>query len=115
MRLRSTLLKGTTPGLALALLAERPMYGYELAKAISARSAGALLLGQGTLYPVLHQLERAGHIAGKWETQQGGPERRVYRLTPQGQAALAERQAEWAAFIDVIGRFLQPKTPEPAS
>ncbi len=108
MRVRSALLKGTAPGLVLALLAEQPMHGYELAKAITARSEGALALGQGTLYTALHRLEAEGMIAGQWETQQGGPERRVYRLTPNGQAALAERQAEWASFINVIGRFLQP-------
>jgi PadR family transcriptional regulator, regulatory protein PadR len=118
MRVRSALLKGTAPGLVLALLAERPMHGYELAKAIAARSEGALALGQGTLYPALHRLEADGLIAGRWEAQQGGPERRVYRLTPAGHATLVERQAEWASFINVIGRFLQPAphgeaAPEP--
>ena len=108
MRVRSALLKGTAPGLVLALLTEQPMHGYELAKAITARSEGALSLGQGTLYPILHRLEHEGLIVGQWEAQQGGPERRVYRLTADGQGALAERQAEWASFIRVIDRFLQP-------
>lgn len=106
MRYRSELLKGTTPGLVLALLAERPMHGYEVAKEIDERSAGALPLGQGTLYPVLHRLEREGLIAGQWEGRQGGPERRVYRLTPKGQVELIERRTEWRSFSEVIGRFL---------
>ncbi len=112
-RVRAALLKGTTPGLVLAVLAERPHHGYELAKTITARSAGALALGQGTLYPVLHRLEHEGLIAGTWEGQQGGPERRVYRLTPAGHAALAERRQEWATFIRVIDGFL-PAEPAAA-
>jgi PadR family transcriptional regulator PadR len=107
-RVRAELLKGTTPGLVLALLAERPMHGYDLAKEIEARSAGALAPGQGTLYPLLHRLEREGLIAGSWEARQGGPERRVYRLSPDGAAALAGWRVEWATFTRVIGRFLAP-------
>lgn len=91
------------------------MHGYELAKAITVRSEGALALGQGTLYPTLHRLEREGVIARRWEPQQGGPERRVYRLTPNGDVALADRRAEWATSIRVVGHFLQPPVAaEPA-
>ena len=108
MRFRPELLKGTTPGLVLALLAERPMHGYDLAKAIEERSSGTLAPGQGTLYPTLHRLERNGLIAGQWMAASGGPERRVYRLTPNGRAVLLERRSEWASFAEVIGRFLGP-------
>lgn len=84
------------------------MHGYDLAKAIEARSAGALAPGQGRLYPLLHRLEREGLIAGSWEARQGGPERRVYRLSSGGAAALAGWRAEWATFTRVICRFLAP-------
>ena len=106
MRFRAELIRGTTPGLVLALLAECPMHGYELARLIEERSAGALALGQGTLYPVLHRLEREGLIAGRWMERRGGPERRVYRLTPDGHGVLVEHRQEWQAFVEVIGRFL---------
>lgn len=108
MRIRAELLKGTTPAVVLALLAERPMHGYELASAIEERSGGCLALGQGTLYPTLHKLERDGFIAGQWEPRSSGPERRVYRLTTSGHAVLVERRTEWAVFTEVIGRFLGP-------
>ncbi len=109
MRFQPELLKGTTPGLVLALLAEQPMHGYELAKAIEERSAGALSLGQGVLYPTLHRLERESLITGQWMARSGGPERRVYRLTPAGHAALVARRAEWAAFAGVVNRVLWPQ------
>ena len=118
MGFRAELLKGTTPGLVLALLAERPMHGYELAKALEERSAGALALGQGVLYPTLHRLEREGLIVGEWLAPSGGPERRVYRLTHTGHAALAQRRAEWAAFSGVVSRVLgtpPAASPQPAA
>ena len=118
MRFRPELVKGTTPGLVLALLAERPMHGYELAKALEERSAGALALGQGVLYPTLHRLEREGLIRGEWLAASAGPERRVYRLTPAGHAALAACRAEWAAFAGVVSRVLgaaPAASPQPAA
>ena len=108
-RLRAALLKGTTPGLVLALLAEQPLHGYDLAREIAVRSAGALAPGQGTLYPLLHRLERQGLLIGAWEARQSGPERRVYRLTAEGHTALAACRDEWAIFVRVIGRFLPPQ------
>ena len=53
-------LTGTVGVLILSLLAEREMYGYEIVQEAERRSAQALLLKEGTVYPALHQMERDG-------------------------------------------------------
>jgi DNA-binding PadR family transcriptional regulator len=47
------------------------------------------------LYPVLHRLERQGHIRGKWDTSETGRKRKYYHLTAQGRAQLAEQRQQW--------------------
>jgi len=44
------------------------MYGYQIIKELERRSQGYFKFKEGTLYPALHRLERAGLIVGKWQT-----------------------------------------------
>jgi DNA-binding PadR family transcriptional regulator len=55
------------------------------------------------LYPLLHRLERLGHVEASWGTSAEGRRRKVYRLTARGEAVLAEHRAQW----DMVGRALQ--------
>lgn len=96
------LLKGNTPTLVLAVLKDAPLHGYGIAREIERRSDNALKFKEGTLYPALHALEREGLIAGAWEKEPGGRERKVYRITPQGLAALARRAQTWNAFANAV-------------
>jgi len=59
---KAQFLKGCARMLVMQLLAERAMYGYELAAELTKRSAGIFDLGQGTLYPLLYSLEDKGLI-----------------------------------------------------
>jgi DNA-binding PadR family transcriptional regulator len=49
------------------------------------------------LYPVLHRLERLGHIEARWEVAESGRRRKYYRITSQGRAQLAEECRQWEA------------------
>jgi PadR family transcriptional regulator, regulatory protein PadR len=49
------------------------------------------------LYPVLHRLERFGHIEARWEVAESGRRRKYYRITPGGRAQLAEERRQWQA------------------
>jgi PadR family transcriptional regulator PadR len=101
--------RGTIEMVILRLLAEREMYGYELASAIEERSAGGLAVGDGTLYPVLYRLEEAGHVEPRWVTQDRGVPRKYYRLTESGRAELARLSAEWEAFTAAVDAVLDRK------
>ncbi len=87
-------LKGHLDLLLLAVLATRPGHGYAVIAALRERSDGAFDLPEGTVYPALHRLEQDGLVASRWD-ELGGRRRRIYRLTPPGQAALVEHQTSW--------------------
>lgn len=98
-------LKGHLDGLILATLAEEPAHGYAIAQTLRARSGGSFDLAEGTLYPALHRLERAGLIASDWSTQ-SGRRRRTYHLTRSGQRGLRERRNEWRSFAAAVEAVL---------
>ena len=94
-------LKGHLDLLLLAAVRPRPAHGYAIAETLRARSDGAFDLPEGTLYPALHRLERAGLLSSRW-TEVNGRRRRVYHLTPKGHRALAARHVEWRDFARAV-------------
>jgi DNA-binding PadR family transcriptional regulator len=85
---------GATP-LVLAILAEGDSYGYAILKRVGELSGGELQWTDGMLYPVLHRLERQGHIKGKWGASETGRKRKYYRLTARGRTQLADQYQQW--------------------
>jgi DNA-binding PadR family transcriptional regulator len=51
----------------------------------------------GMLYPVLHRLERLGHVEARWEVAESGRRRKYYRITGRGRTQLAEEREQWLA------------------
>jgi len=80
--------------LLLAVVAAGPIHGYGIVEALRERSGGAFDLPEGTIYPSLYRLERQGLVASRRQ-QVGARQRRVYRLTPAGRRAMAERRGAW--------------------
>jgi DNA-binding PadR family transcriptional regulator len=76
----------------LGLLAQRPRHGYELRSAFEALVGGADIweVKPAQIYTTLARLEEGGLVCQEGVEQEGGPERRVYSLTPQGETELAE-------------------------
>src|SRR5579864_3059388 len=99
--MRAEALKGHLDGLILATLSAGPAHGYAIAQALRARSDGAFDLAEGTLYPALHRLERAGLIESAWSIEPGR-KRRIYQLTRSGEQALRERRREWRRFASAV-------------
>lgn len=94
--------------LILGAVAERPLHGYGIVKAIREGSGGALKAGEGQLYPFLHRMEERGWLAADWEPQVGKPPRKVYEITDKGRAELAERKKSWASFSQGVNSILHP-------
>ena len=89
------LLKGNTETLLLSLLAGEAMYGYQIVKEMEKRSSGYFRFKEGTLYPALHRLEKAGLVEGYWEEVDSVLPRRFYHITSKGEKVLEERLNEW--------------------
>jgi PadR family transcriptional regulator, regulatory protein PadR len=99
-------LKGHLDLLLLAALQARPAHGYAIIEAMRQRSGGTFDLPEGTVYPALHRLERAGLLASRWSSETGR-RRRVYELTGQGRSVLEEYQEDWRRFSQGIEALLQ--------
>ncbi|MGD0353127.1 MAG: helix-turn-helix transcriptional regulator [Dehalococcoidia bacterium] len=108
MNYERELLKGSTDSLLLSLINRQTTYGYKIIKELEKRSNGYFQFKEGTLYPALHRLEKAGLLQGKWQRLPGGQERRYYYITPKGQKALAERLAVWQDFSTAVALIVQP-------
>ena len=100
------LLRGNTPTLILAVLAQGPRHGYAIAREIERRSHEALRLREGSLYPALRALETDGLVSSQWEPQESGAARRVYALTEAGHAELTRRARSWRDFVQAIDDVL---------
>jgi PadR family transcriptional regulator, regulatory protein PadR len=98
-------LKGNLDLLILEVLAGRPAHGYDVIVSLRARSDGVFDLPEGTVYPALHRLEKAGLLASKWSSE-SGRRRRVYSLTRPGRAALVEQRRQWRDFTAAVGAVL---------
>src|SRR4026208_2339486 len=96
--------KGSAEVLILALLEQRDRHGYEIAKLIDTRSAGALKFHVASLYPTLYRLERRGCIRGRWVEKAGTRRRRFYRLTAAGQKVLDAQRRSWKTFFLALHR-----------
>jgi transcriptional regulator len=103
--LRSEVLKGHVDLLILATLRLGPLHGYGVVEKLRDESEGAFDLAEGTVYPALYRLERAGLLSSKW-TNAAGRRRRVYRLTRRGRAELARESGEWKSFAKAVEAVL---------
>ena len=102
----SELLRGNVPTLVLSALAGGPQHGYAIAQEINTRTGNALKFKQGTLYPVLHTLEREGLVSGEWRHDAGARPRLVYAITEAGRAELLRRVQAWKTFAHAMDTMI---------
>ena len=100
----SQLLKGVLDMCLLALIAEDPSYGYEMASKLEQR--GLELVSEGTIYPLLSRLQKKGYIEGYFVESAGGPPRKYYRILPDGSDRLGTWSHEWQTVSAGVGAIL---------
>ena len=108
MARRRELVKGSINYLLLSLIGQQPMYGYQIMKELEGRSQGYFKLKEGTLYPALHRLEKAGLLVGRWLPLSAGRQRRYYHITEKGRSILVEQIAQWRDFFAALNLIIQP-------
>ena len=99
-------LKGHLDMLLLAAVRPEAAHGYAIAERLRSRSSGAFDLPEGTLYPALHRLERAGLLSSRW-SEVNGRRRRVYQVTRKGQRALTQQQEQWREFSSAVEKVVE--------
>src|SRR5215216_5046145 len=97
MEINKDLIAASSTPIVLAILAEEDSYGYAILKRVREVSGGHIEWTDGMLYPVLHRLERLGHIEARWEVADSGRRRKYYSITSQGRVQLAEERRQWQA------------------
>ena len=97
MDINKDLIAASSTPIVLGILAEADSYGYAILQRVRKLSGGHMTWTDGMLYPVLHRLERLGHIEARWEVAETGRRRKYYRITPGGRAHLVEERRQWQA------------------
>ena len=90
MKINKSLLSGSTGMLILGILKDRDQYGYEMIESLNRISENVFEMKEGTLYPVLHSLEKAGYLRSYEQENEGGRRRKYYHVTEKGHRQLAE-------------------------
>jgi PadR family transcriptional regulator, regulatory protein PadR len=98
--------QGTLDLLILKALALEPLHGWAISERLQQLSSDALHVGQGSLYPSLHRLERRGWLKGRWRTTDANRRAKYYELTAAGRRQLAEATAGWRRLTVVVGSVL---------
>lgn len=102
-----SLTKSCNEALILAGLSRGARHGYQLALEVERRSGGVFKFNHGTLYPILHKLEKEGLIQGSWSQEETARKRKHYALTARGRAYAKNQVCAWeeffAHFLDLVG------------
>lgn len=103
---RLELPQGTLDLLILKSLELQPLHGWAISERLQQVSTNALQVGQGSLYPALHRLERRGWIKAKWGVSDNNRRARYYELTRTGRKQLELDTEEWRRLTVVVGQVL---------
>ena len=117
MEINKDLIAASSTPMVLAILAEGDSYGYAVIQRVRELSGGQLEWTDGMLYPVLHRLERLGHVEARWEVAESGRRRKYYRITSRGRDQLDHERRQWQAVDSAlrgIWQVLSVAVPPPA-
>lgn len=107
------LFPGTLDLLVLKALSLGPMHGYGVLKRIEETSGDLLSVEQGSLYPALARLEKAGVVRSEWGRSENNRRARFYRLTRSGESRLIAELVRWEEMTRAVFNVLDAQ-PEGA-
>ncbi|MCK5147991.1 helix-turn-helix transcriptional regulator [bacterium] len=98
--------KQCNESLILSVLAKGKKHGYQVALEVEDGSDGFFKFNHGTLYPILHKLEKEGLIKGNWKQEGPKRKRKYYQLTAKGRKYLASQKESWRLFMERLFHVL---------
>lgn len=105
MKIKKELTKGSHTMLVLSVLAKEDMYGYQIIKTLSIRSENVFEMNEGTLYPILHSLEK-DELLEAYTCEVDGRKRKYYKITDKGLKELENQKEEWSIFSASVSKVL---------
>ena len=105
---RRDLFPGVLEMMVLQLLRREPLHGYALAQMIKRISDDLLQIEEGSLYPALQRMLKAGWVAAEWGLSARNRRVRVYKITTQGRRQLEREVSNFERMLEGITRVMRP-------
>lgn len=106
MKISKELVKGSTAIMILKVISEGDSYGYQIIQVLRKQSGDFFKMNEGTLYPILHSMEKEGYVESYRALSDIGRERKYYKITAKGQLHLAAQIEEWRIFAHSVNCVL---------
>lgn len=103
--LSRSLVAAAAKPIILSILKKGRSYGYAIIQEIRDRSSEDMQWAEGSLYPVLHKLEKEGMITSQWALSEEGRNRKYYHISEKGKQALVAEQENWSNAYHLLSRF----------
>ncbi len=110
-RERKDLFPGALEMMILQVLGQQPLHGYALVQHIQQASNDLLRVEEGSLYPALQRLLKAGCVNARWGVSTSGRRVRSYQLTPAGRKHLEREVSSFEQMLEGIRLVLTPVKP----
>ncbi len=107
MNISKELAKGSTAMLVLSVLSKENLYGYQIIRTVANLSDDVFQMNEGTLYPILHSLEKNGMLESYWsDASETVRRRKYYKITEKGSKELAKQNKEWKEYSTAVSKVL---------
>lgn len=104
-KLSKELIGASSIPIILSILSENESYGYEIIQKVKDISKGKIKYGDGTLYPVLHKLEKKELIESYWKVADSGRKRKYYKIKSKGKTELLIVKENWTIINQIISKL----------
>jgi PadR family transcriptional regulator PadR len=94
--------------MVLQTLKQGPLHGYALAQTIKRASDDLVHVDEGSLYPALQRMLRAGWLTASWSVSERNRQVRVYRLTPRGRKQLERKVNAFDRLLAGVLKVMRP-------
>jgi len=108
--LSKDLIAASATPLILSILSVEESYGYQIIKKITEISDDRIHWKEGTLYPVLHKMEKSGIINSKWKVADNGRKRKYYQINKKGKKILDDELDHWRLIFNSLKKLWSEKT-----
>ena len=107
MKADKELVGASTALLILGVLAQEADYGYQIVKRVNEKADGIWEWQEGTVYPVLHKLEKEGLVRAQWQEADTGRQRKYYYITAAGRESLGVGVERWQEFNGIVAKLAE--------